>query len=124
MLNMGAVSAENMFASAHASNTMMTWILRLVGVCLVCFGIALILAPLEVLASVVPFIGKIVGIGTGLFSLFFGTAWSLLIIAVAWLFYRPLIGILLLAAAVLLIIGLYSKRHTGKGNDGKGKDTV
>ena len=119
MLNMGTVSAENMFASAHASNTMLTWILRLVGVCLVCFGIALILAPLEVLASVIPFVGKIVGIGTGLFSMFFGTAWSLLIIATAWLFYRPLIGIILLAAAALLIAALYSKRRVGKD----GKDT-
>ena len=32
-----------------------------------------------------------------------GLAWSLIIIAIAWLFYRPLIGIALLAVAGALI---------------------
>ena len=111
MLSVGTHSAENMFESAHASNAMLTWILRAVGVFLICISLRMMVAPLDVLASVIPFLGKLVGVGTGLFSLLFGMAWSLMIIALAWLFYRPLIGILILAAAVGLIVLLYSKRR-------------
>jgi len=114
MLSVGTHSAENMFQSAHASNSNLTWFLRILGVILVCMSLRMMVAPLEVLASVVPFLGKLVGVGTGLFSMLFGTAWSLVVIAMAWLFYRPLIGILLLAAAVGLIVLLYSKRSAGK----------
>ena len=110
MLNMGTVSAEYMFKSAHASNSIITWVLRIVGVFLVCISLTVIFAQLQVLASVVPFLGKLVGVGTGLFSVLLGLAWSLLVIAVAWLFYRPLIGILILAVAVGLIVLLYTRR--------------
>ena len=114
MLSMGTHSAENMFASAHASNSMVTWILRIVGVFLVCISLTMMFAPLQVFASVVPFLGKLVGVGAGLFSMLFGAAWSLMIIALAWLFYRPLIGILLLAMAVGLIVLIYNKRRSNK----------
>jgi len=116
MLSIGTHSAENMFESAHAANSMWTWILRIVGVLLVCMSIGMMLAPLSVLASVIPFLGKLVGVGTGLVSMLFGLAWSLLIIALAWLFYRPLIGIILLVAAVGLIALLFSKL-SGKKTD-------
>jgi len=109
MLRMGTLSAENMFASAHASNSTMTWILRIVGILLVCFSLNMLFAPLQVFASVVPFLGKLVGVGTGLVSMLLGAAWSLLIIALAWLFYRPLIGILIVAAAVGLIALLFRR---------------
>ena len=117
MLSMGTHSAENMFGSAHASNNTMTWILRVVGVFLVCISLRIMIAPLEVLASVIPFLGKLIGVGTGFFSLLFGAAWSLVIIALAWLFYRPLIGILILAVAAGLIYLLYSKRGSGMKSD-------
>jgi len=52
-------------------------------------------------------LGKLVGLGTGLVSLLFGLAWSLLIIALAWLFYRPLISILILVAVAGLIASLF-----------------
>ena len=114
MLSMGTHSAENMFASAHAANTFMMWILRIVGVFLVIFSLRMIVAPLEVLASVVPFLGKLVGIGVGLVCMLLGAAWSLLIIALAWLFYRPLIGLLILAVAGGLIALLFTKLRSGK----------
>ena len=112
MLVMGTKSAENMYESAHASNAMMTWLLRVGGVFLVCMGLGMIIAPLSVLASVVPLVGKIVGFGTGVFSTLFGLSWSLMIIALAWLFYRPLIGIILLAAAAGLIVLLFTRKRS------------
>ena len=114
MLSVGSHSAESMYTSAHASNAMWTWILRVGGVFLVCMGLGMIVAPLSVIASVVPLVGKIVGFGTGVFSTMFGLAWSLFIIALAWLFYRPLIGIILLAAAVGLVVLLFTRKSSGK----------
>jgi hypothetical protein len=110
LLSIGTHSAESMYEDAQFANTVFTWILRAVGVFCVCISLALITAPLSVLASVIPFLGRLVGVGTGLFSLVFGIAWSLFIIALAWLFYRPLIGIIILAAAVGLIAMLLRKR--------------
>ena len=113
-LVMGTKSAENMYESAHAANSMLTWILRFVGVIIICLGLGMIVAPLSVLASVIPLVGNIVGFGTGLFSMMFGLAWSLLIIALAWLFYRPLYGILLLAIAVGLIALFFTRKSSSK----------
>jgi hypothetical protein len=114
MLSMGTHSAENMFASAHASNTMMTWMLRFVGIALVCFSLKKMVAPMAVFASVVPFLGKLVGVGIGFVCILFGMAWSLLVIALAWLFYRPLIAILILAVAGGLVALLFTKLRSGK----------
>jgi len=108
-LSVGTHSLENMYAAAHAENSMMTWILRGAGILGVCIGLALVMAPLQVLASIVPFLGRIIGAGAGLFGLLAGLAWSFLIISLAWVFYRPHIGLLLLAVTVACIWLLVSK---------------
>ena len=95
-VEMGTVSADNMFQNAQDENNMLTWILRIVGLLLVVFG-------------VLPFLGNIVDAGVGLVCWIFGLAWSLIVIAIAWLVYRPVIGILLLVAAVAGIIFLKSR---------------
>jgi len=105
MLDIGTKSAEQMFADAHAANTLMTWILRLVGFVVMFVGFALIFKPLSVVADVIPFIGSIVGMGTGLLSFILAAPLSLIIIAVAWIFFRPLLGIGLLILALIIIVG-------------------
>ena len=99
LLAVGASSAENMFKAAHESNRIMTWILRAVGFFLVSLGLRTVLAPLAVLADVVPLFGSIVGAGLGIIAFVTGAAVSLLTIAIAWIFYRPVLGIALLIAA-------------------------
>jgi len=100
-VSMGTVSPEAMFAGEHSANKMLTWILRLVGAFLVIGGLKSMFSILPTLFKVLPFLGKIVGVGVGLVCSVVGGVWSLLIIGISWLFYRPLIGIplLLLAAA-------------------------
>jgi hypothetical protein len=99
-VSMGTVSAESMFAEAHSANSIITWILRAVGVFLVVVGLKLMFGLLPALFKVIPLLGDVVGMGVGLVCIVVGLAWSLIIIAIAWLFYRPLIGIALIAAAV------------------------
>ena len=101
MLSTGAVTAEAMFAAAHASNRMLTWGLRLLGVVLMFIGFSLLFRPLSVLADVVPFIGNVVGVGTGIVALLLSVPLSLLVISVAWIFYRPMVGVPLAIAAVV-----------------------
>ena len=59
-----------------------------------------------------PFLGNIVGAGVGLVCFVFGLVWSFVVIAIAWLFYRPLIGILFLALAG---VGIWFLRKKSKG---------
>jgi len=106
----GTVSANEMFKNAISSNSTLTWILRLVGLICCIFGFMLILNPLVIIGDVVPFIGSILGIGTGLVSSIFGFIVSFITIAIAWLFYRPIISIILIAVSVLFFIFLLSKR--------------
>ena len=67
-------------------------------------GINLVLKPLSVIADVLPILGTIVSGGTGLISLLLSAIFSMITIAVAWIFYRPLLGIVLIAAAAGLAV--------------------
>ncbi len=96
----GIASADDMFASAEQSNATMTWILRGAGFILMAMGIGMMLKPLSVLASVLPILGDIIGAGTGLIAFLLAGAMSFTTIAIAWIFYRPLLG-----AALLLVAG-------------------
>ena len=109
ILKVGTHSAENLFGAEHASNSGWTWILRFVGFLCIYLGLSAIVAPLKVLADVIPLLGTIVGVGTGIVCFLFGMAWTLVVIAVAWLFFRPIIGVIILAAAVGLLWMLYKK---------------
>lgn len=83
---------------------MLTWILRLVGFVMMVIGLMLIANLFSVLASIVPFFGDIVGAGTGILAFLIALPLTLVTIALAWLAYRPLIGIPLLLAAVGSIV--------------------
>lgn len=102
-LVMGTRDAAEIYEGAHDSNHMLMWILRIVGVLLVIMGLKGIFGILETLMKVVPFLANIVGWGVGFACTVVGLVWSLIIIGLAWLFYRPLIGIGLLALAGFLI---------------------
>ncbi len=99
MLAAGPHSSAEMFTVAQKENSTMTWILRLVGFLVMWLGLSLLLNPLKVIADVVPFIGDIIGMGIALLTLLIALPLSLTTIAIAWIFYRPLLGIALLILA-------------------------
>ena len=112
MIVTGTKSSQSMFKQAHEDNIMMMWILRAVGVIMMTIGLSLIFSPLAVIADVVPFIGSIVSGGTVLFAILISLVLSLVTISIAWIFYRPLIGLALLAVAggVLWLIKVKFKK--------------
>ena len=103
LLTDGVKSAKAMFNDAKSANTMLTWILRVVGFFAMFIGLSMLVAPLEVICDVLPFLGNIVGAVSKGVCFVIALVISLLDIALAWLFYRPVIGIILLAAVVGVI---------------------
>jgi len=105
----GIQNAESMFQAAIAANQSLTWILRGVGLFLMFLGFRMVLAPLAVVADVVPLFGRIVGAGASAISFLLAMMLSMLTIAVAWIFYRPLLGIFLLALVAGTIFLIWKK---------------
>jgi hypothetical protein len=99
LLKTGTFSANAMFQQEKESNTMLTWILRLVGFLAMLFGLLLITNVISVVASVIPFLGEILGAGIGLLALAVALPLTLVTIALSWLAYRPLIGLPLFLVA-------------------------
>jgi hypothetical protein len=57
-----------------------------------------------VLASILPFLGRLVGTGTTFVAfLLAGIVWGLTV-SFAWIFYRPVLGVIILAGTVFLLI--------------------
>ncbi|MDZ7615817.1 MAG: TMEM43 family protein [Patescibacteria group bacterium] len=104
----GTRSADEMIGQLESANTMMTWVLRLVGFVMMAFGIGMVFAPLAVVADVLPILGDLMRMGLGLFSLVIAGALSLVTIAVAWLAYRPVFAVMLLVVGAALVLGLWS----------------
>jgi membrane protein containing DUF1625 len=115
-LQMGTVSADEMILQARSENNLWAWVLRVIGILLVVGGLKGMFGLLPMLFKVLPFLGSIVDAGVGLVSWILGLAWSLIIIAIAWLVFRPIIGISLL---VLAIAGIVFLKRRGKKNEEK-----
>ncbi len=105
----GTHTADAMFEQAKSGNIMMTWLIRLAGCVLLIVAFNWILKPLSVLADIAPIFGKIVAIGTSIISFILGLVLALITISIAWIFYRPVLGLALLTIAIGLIYWLKRK---------------
>ena len=105
----GVKTMDEMFASQHEANNMWLWALRLVGLLLIISGLKGIFGILVTILKVVPFLSSILSFGINIICSVVGFVWALLVAAIAWLFYRPLIGIALLAIAGAVIFFFWKK---------------
>ena len=115
-LRMGNVSAPEIIQEQRNANTMMTWLLRFGGFILITIGINMFLSPLTVLADVIPFVGNLVGAGVFFVSLLVSGGVSIVIIGVAWFYYRPVFAIILFVVAALFIGLIWFLVRRAKGN--------
>lgn len=109
----GIKDKDEMLYSFRQGNKLLTNILRVVGWLLMFIGLNTLISPLVTLFKVVPFVEKIVGSLTGGVIFLITLALSLLTIAVAWLAYRPILSISLLAvigAIIFLIKNKFTKK--------------
>ena len=123
-LVMGKKTAEEIFEAEHEANSMWTWILRIVGILLMISGFKSLFSFLETLLKVVPALSSIFAFGTGIICTIVGIVVSLIVIAIAWILARPLVGIIILVIAGLLIwvFAFNGKKKLAElANKGKGQ---
>jgi hypothetical protein len=124
MLKAGKFTAAEMFKDAKSQNSMMTWILRVVGIVAMIAGLKLMVGPMEVMMDFIPILGSIVQLGVTLVSVVIGTCLSLFTIGIAWVSYRPLVGIPLLLVAVGGLFVLFKKRSRKPRGEEPNLDTA
>ncbi|MBF0374471.1 MAG: TMEM43 family protein [Alphaproteobacteria bacterium] len=112
MAQQGQVSADRLFKAEEEGNAILTWALRVGGFVVMAFGIGLFLRPLSVLGDVLPLLGDLLGAGTAVIAMALALCLSLITIATAWIFFRPLVGIpLLIAGLAFLAIPIIRRRR-------------
>lgn len=115
LLKTGEHGADALFEAARTSNAALTWALRLAGTLLMAGGFFLLFRPLATVADVIPILGSLVGLGAGIAAALLAACLSLVIVAVAWIWYRPLVGACLLAGAALPVLLLWWKGRNRVG---------
>jgi hypothetical protein len=106
----GMASAALMIEEQKAAENILTWVLRFLGLGLNVGAFALLMGPLRALGNVIPLVASIIGGGVGLIAFGLGGALSLVLIAVAWFTFRPLVSITLIVAAIGALYLFRSKR--------------
>ena len=110
LLEVGQVSSAQMISNALEDNKVMMWIIRMVCLIILVIGYYLILNPIVVFADVLPFLGSIIGFGSGFISLIAGLSTWGIITAIAWFIVRPLFSVSILAIIGIAITFLSIKR--------------
>ena len=110
----GQVSADQIFQEEFSLNSMMTWMLRGLGLLLMFIGFMLIMGPLSTLAKIIPMLGSLIAGATsivaGVLTLIIGS----LVIAIAWFAVRPLLSLILIVAGfgLAVVIRKFKKEQT------------
>jgi hypothetical protein len=106
MASAGFVPAADMFRKAEEENRLVTWLLRAVFAIFLWCGWYLILRPIAVVGDVVPLIGSVLDAGAGIVALLLAAVVAPLVIAIAWLWYRPLVSLAIVVAGAAVAFGL------------------
>lgn len=116
----GLVPAADMFKQAEFENRVLTWLLRLVGAVFMWVGWFLILRPIAVVGDVVPLIGGVLEAGAGIAALLLTVVLAPFVVALAWLWHRPLLSLGLVAGAAAAAYGvrLLARRKAARASVG------
>jgi len=123
MLAIGQESAASLVASAQDSNTIWTWVKRVVGWILCFIGFQMITSIITTTADItlnwIPLLGglatSLINLGVFIANVIMATSTSVIVAAVAWVFYRPVLGVTLLVGAIgLTVMGAKAGDAAGK----------
>ena len=109
VLKMGEHSQESMFESEKAANKAILWIVRILGIILAIVALRMTFSILVTILKVLPFLANIASLGVNLVTGIVGFIWSLLVIMIAWVAYRPLLAVALALVIAALVYFLISK---------------
>lgn len=114
-LQAGYATKSEMVENKKQENSSTTWVLRMAGFLCMFFGLVLVTHPVAVVPEVLPccgsYLGEIVGCILCSLCLCVSLGLSTLVIGVAWVAARPLVGGLLLAGAAAVFIGAFCIHH-------------
>lgn len=124
-LTSGIKSADQMIDSIEKANGIMKWIKRLIGYFLIVGGLTSILNILTTLLSYIPFFGYLLNTGVSFVASIVALAITLVIIAVAWFIFRPVLSIILILISIGSVISikyLLKKKQELEKNDTNKKE--
>ena len=107
LIQNGSATAGEMFKDAISSNTALTWVIRIGGLILMLVGFKLTFGLLTGISDNIPLLGSLIRASTTLVSVVMTLALGSVVIALGWIFYRPLL------ALAVLIGGLAIAAATG-----------
>lgn len=113
----GSLSGKEIIEDIKSEDNFLKWGLRGVGALLCIIGFVAILSPISTITGFIPILGSVVGAAVGLVSFALGLSLSLIVIAIAWIRFRPVLGISLLAIATILIIFLIMKSKKNQSSN-------
>ena len=123
MASPGLTTADAMLAAAYRSNALTTWGIRLAATLVVFVGMALLLPRLDRHIPKIRDLRAKLKAGLVLpLAVVLATAWASLVIAAAWVVFRPLMSLALLAGSIALLFLLIwaAERRDGEGRERKG----
>jgi len=112
----GRVAAATIFKEELDANSVLTWILRGVGLLIMFIGFTMIMGPLATIAKVVPMFGSLVGGVTGIIAGVLTLILGSVVISLAWFGSRPLFSLSILAVGVGVAV-IMAKLGKRKGEE-------
>lgn len=103
MAEPGPRTASQLFAAGYRSNALTTWLVRAGGTLGIFVGCSILLGHI---ARRVPPLADLQAKMKGPIAFTLALAWALAVIALAWVIFRPLFSLGLVAASVVLFLGL------------------
>jgi len=127
LLQVGKIGIDQMFQNAQDENSHWTWIRRLIGIVLMSAGFASVASPLTTVAGVIPFLGSLAEVITGVFSVLISLILSGAIISLSWLFYRPVTAIIIftiITVPIVIIMFFVKKKKVTLTSQGTPQTTI
>lgn len=100
----GTKDSKELINEIQDANHFLKWIVRGLALFIEMMGVALLFKPITTISSYVPIFGSLVGKATAMVSFLFGLIITLLFTAIAWMTYRPILGIGLIIAVIILFV--------------------
>ena len=110
----GNLSSKVMIEHMVSENNMIKWLCRAGGAFLIIMGYLALLKPICTILSFIPMLGNLVGGAISIAAFLVGLIHALLVIAIAWFRFRPILSIVLIVIIIGLIIGLKKLSNKSK----------
>lgn len=110
LLKKGMVDANAMFTWEELHSSFFTWVFRLCALIATWAALGMIIKPFILLIEFLPCLGNILKAGSYSVSCISAIALTLLNIALAWLYYRPIISVIMMLFVIGMVYLYYVKK--------------